>query len=196
MSTDAVTLFLALLATVAQLLVLGVLAMLVVGRISAAGARRRDHWLGPLAGDAEALAFAIAATATLGSLYLSEVAHFTPCHLCWLQRACMYPTAALLALPRLRRRPVVGRVCIGLALIGATISSYHVLLERVPRLETDFCDVANPCTLVWVERFGYLTIPGMALSGFTAIVTLLALARRRDRTSTAPSPSRDQLTTR
>ena len=38
------------------------------------------------------------------------------------------------------------------------------------------CDVDNPCSLIWVERFGYLTIPTMALSAFVLITTLLLLA--------------------
>ncbi len=37
------------------------------------------------------LAFAVALFTTLGSLYLSEIAHFTPCPLCWYQRICMSP---------------------------------------------------------------------------------------------------------
>jgi Disulfide bond formation protein DsbB len=32
------------------------------------------------------IAFLIAATATAGSLYFSEVANFVPCQLCWYQR--------------------------------------------------------------------------------------------------------------
>ena len=38
----------------------------------------------------------MAGVATLGSLYFSEVAHFRPCVLCWVQRAFMYPLAPLL----------------------------------------------------------------------------------------------------
>ena len=47
------------------------------------------------------------------------------------------------------------------------------------------CDPANPCSLIWVERFGYLTIPGMALSGFALILVLLAVARPRPTGPTA-----------
>ena len=37
-------------------------------------------------------------------------------------------------------------------------------------------DRTNPCSIVWVEHFGYLTIPTMALSGFALVLTLLAIA--------------------
>ena len=56
------------------------------------------------------------------------------------------------------------------------MSVYHVLLERFPSLESGACDVANPCTIIWVRRLGYLTIPTMALSAFALIVALM-LAR-------------------
>ena len=39
------------------------------------------------------IAFLVAATATAGSLYFSEVADFVPCRLCWFQRIAMYPLA-------------------------------------------------------------------------------------------------------
>src|SRR3954454_4910359 len=37
------------------------------------------------------LAFVVAAVATGGSLFFSEVAGFVPCELCWFQRIFMYP---------------------------------------------------------------------------------------------------------
>lgn len=54
---------------------------------------------GPLIGPVAAnLAWAVAVISTLGSLFLSEVADFTPCLLCWIQRGFMYPLAVALAL--------------------------------------------------------------------------------------------------
>ena len=38
----------------------------------------------------------VAAVAMAGRLYFSEVAHFTPCKMCWFQRIAMYPLAVLL----------------------------------------------------------------------------------------------------
>jgi disulfide bond formation protein DsbB len=35
--------------------------------------------------------FVVAAVATGGSLFYSEVMGFVPCELCWYQRICMYP---------------------------------------------------------------------------------------------------------
>jgi disulfide bond formation protein DsbB len=167
--TETVTLFLALLAVAAEVAVVVTLVLLAAGR----RATVREN----LAPQALALAAVVAVVATLGSLYFSEVAHFTPCKLCWYQRIAMYPLAPMLVLAAVRRDVgfrVYGMVA---AAIGIAISSYHVLLERYPTLESSVCDPTNPCTLIWVKRFGYLTIPGMALSGFALILVLLAVAR-------------------
>src|SRR3989338_2312104 len=53
------------------------------------------------------LAFLVALTATLGSLFLSEVAKFQPCILCWYQRILMYPQAILLYMAILRNQTVI-----------------------------------------------------------------------------------------
>ena len=170
MTTDAVTLWFALLAVVAQAAVVVLLAMHLAGRRDAAA-----EWLGA---NAIGLAFAVALVATLGSLYLSEVAHFPPCRLCWYQRIAMYPLVPILGIAAVRRDLGVRPYAIAVAGIGAAISTYHVLVERFPSLESGSCDPLNPCSIRWVERFGYLTIPAMALSGFVLIVVLLATPRR------------------
>jgi hypothetical protein len=40
-------------------------------------------------------AFLVAAVATGGSLFSSEIAGYVPCELCWYQRICMYPLSLL-----------------------------------------------------------------------------------------------------
>jgi disulfide bond formation protein DsbB len=102
----------------------------------------------------------------------------------------MYPLVPVLGLAALRRDANVRIYGIALAGIGALISSYHVVLERYPSLESGVCDPDNPCTLIWIRRFGYLTIPTMALSAFAVIVVLLLIAGRDatsdDETDDAP----------
>lgn len=164
------TLFLALLAVLCQVGVVVALGFLVTGRWSVL----RDA-VGP---HALALGAVIAVVAMAGSLYLSEVADFRPCRLCWYQRFAMYPLGPLLGVAAWRWRRWLVPAGVALAAVGAAISTYHVLLERYPSLDSGACAVDNPCTLVWVEELGYLTIPGMALSGFAAILVLLALSRR------------------
>jgi Disulfide bond formation protein DsbB len=121
---------------------------------------------------AVSLAWVVAMLATVGSLYFSEVAGFTPCTLCWYQRIAMYPMVVILGVGAVRRvRSVPGTAA--LAAIGAVIAGYHVALEWVPSLDTGACALATPCTLVWFRAFGVFSLPTLALVAFMLILTLL-----------------------
>jgi disulfide bond formation protein DsbB len=174
MSIETVTTFLALLAVATQVSLL--LCLLMSPSVKGRGWLRGQ--IGPFG---QVGAASVATVATLGSLYFSEVAHFMPCKWCWFQRAAMYPCAVILVIAVVKKdgsvRPYVG----ALAFIGALIALYHVLLERFPSLDSGTCDPTNPCTLIWLKKFGYLTIPGMALTGFVAIMVLLALQTSNER---------------
>jgi disulfide bond formation protein DsbB len=179
MNIDTATTFFALLALAVQLFLVAVL-------IAAAAPSLRTRMvrgLGPLAFVG---ATAIAAVSMLGSLYLSEVAHFIPCKLCWYQRIAMYPTALVLVVAAARRDRSIRPYAIGLCVVGALIALYHALIERFPSLESSTCDPTNPCSLKWVEKFGFVTIPVMALSGFLAIIALLFIDRATRRLDATP----------
>lgn len=163
--TLAVTTFLALLALLAALGVIAVAVLAALGRLSVV----REH-VGPAA---LWLAFAVALTSTAGSLYLSEVARFVPCTLCWYQRIAMYPLVILLGVAAWQGDVGIRRYVAPLAAIGAAIAAYHVALQRVPGLPSGACSLDAPCTLIYVERFGFVTIPVMALIGFVAILALV-----------------------
>ena len=189
MSAHAVTLYFALLAVVAQIFVLAMIVLAVGARWSPGVRRVRDEARQALRPQAVGWAVVVAAVCTLGSLYLSEVAHFTPCRLCWYQRAAMYPLVPLLAVGAWTRSRALRLVAAVVATGGAAISCWHILIERYPTLESGSCDPNNPCSLVWVKHLGYLTIPTMALSGFALILALLAVAGVRP-----PPPPQDRET--
>jgi len=178
MNVDTVSTFLAVLAVDAELGALAGVVLILGGRLSPRIARARRYVFGLIGSAALALGFAVAAVSMAGSLYFSEVADFTPCNLCWYQRICMYPLVPLLGIAAWRRDVNIRPYAAVLAGTGVLISSYHVLVEHYPSLESDVCDPTNPCTLIWVQKFGYLTIPTMALSGFAFILALLAAAPR------------------
>ena len=124
------------------------------------------------------LAAAVAVVATGGSLYLSEVAGYIPCALCWYQRIAMYPLVIVVGVAAVRRDLDVWSTALPLAVIGAGIAAWHVAVERLPDLGSGVCDPTAPCTILWVEEFGFLTIPTMALIGFITIALLVLVARR------------------
>jgi disulfide bond formation protein DsbB len=132
-----------------------------------------------LTGQGVPVAWLVAAVATLGSLYLSEVAHFPPCRLCWFQRIAMYPLVVVLA-AAWRWRDVSARVAaLVLAGLGLVVNLWHVAVEIRPTLEGGSCDPANPCSLRWVEALGFWTIPRMATVAFLLVLALLLLDRPR-----------------
>jgi disulfide bond formation protein DsbB len=170
--TDTVTLFLAVLAVAAEATVVLAIAVAVVG-----GRRARMRMREVFGHDALTLALVVAAVSMAGSLWFSYGAGFVPCTLCWYQRISMYPLVPLLATGLIVRDPRV-RIYAGVfAVIGLGLSAYHIVLERFPSLESDVCDRANPCTIIWVRRFGYLTIPTMAASAFALIIVCTLVAR-------------------
>ena len=176
MSTDQVSLFLALLALLAEIAAVMLVAAAVVRAF-----RPATGWPVDLFDAVRPVALVVAAgvaiVSMLGSLYYSEVADFPPCRLCWFQRIAMYPLAVILPIAAWRRDPDVRWYAVPLAVAGGLVSVYHVLVERYPSLESGSCDPTNPCSIIWVERLGYLTIPTMALSGFVLITILLLLPK-------------------
>jgi len=119
------------------------------------------------------LTFAIAAVATAGSLYFSESAGYVPCRLCWFQRVAMYPIAVIALVALIRRDRNARWYTVPLAVIGALISSYHVLIEWGWVNDSESCLLFGPsCADVWFESFGFVTLALMALAGFVSIIVL------------------------
>jgi disulfide bond formation protein DsbB len=175
MSVASVELFYALLAVIAQVFVVGV----AIVRVLAIRSERARGWstgiARAIAPNALAAAWVIAALATAGSLYFSEVAHFEPCRLCWYQRIAMYPLVVILGIGAARRDRSAARYGLALAGIGAAIAAYHVGLEWIPALDTGACDATAPCTLVWFRLLGYVSLPVLALTAFLTIITILSV---------------------
>jgi disulfide bond formation protein DsbB len=173
MTTETFELFFALL-TIATL---AATAGLVAARIVAGMRGTGSEVLRSVAANRMVICAAITSTATLGSLYFSEVAHFVPCTLCWYQRIAMYPLAVLTALAAVRRDDLSVYVRV-IASIGLVISAYHWLLERFPSIDAGVCSTAVPCELVWFEKFGFITLPFMAFTAFAAVLAVTTLPRQ------------------
>jgi disulfide bond formation protein DsbB len=163
--TLVVATFLALLALTALAGLVLIFVLAVMGRLEPIRAA-----VGP---GALWLAFAVALTATAGSLYFSEVAGLEPCTLCWYQRIAMYPLVLILGVAAWRGDWGVRRYAAPLAAIGAVVATYHVALQRLPGLPSTGCSLTAPCSAIDLERFGFVTIPFMALVAFAAILTVL-----------------------
>ena len=129
----------------------------------------------------------VATIATVGSLFLSEIAGWTPCKYCWLQRIFMYPQVVLLSIALWKRDRGVAQYILALCVIGAVLSTYHYI-EQIqatffapPEDALVPCDASGvSCSKTYTFRFGYITIPMMALTGFVlnALGSLIVLRKK------------------
>jgi disulfide bond formation protein DsbB len=123
------------------------------------------------------LVFVVSSIATGGSLFFSEIAHFVPCELCWYQRICMYPLTIVSLLAALANDRQVSRYLLPLPLVGAGVSVYHLLVENGVVGQSSACLISAPggCATKWIEQFGYVTIPVLALTAFALCFEFLLL---------------------
>ena len=123
-------------------------------------------------------AFVVAAVATAGSLYFSEVANFVPCELCWFQRICMYPLSVLTLFLAFHRDNRAARYLLVFPVVGGGISIYHLLVENKVVAQASTCLASAPggCATKWINEFGWMTIPTLALTGFVLLIGFLVLA--------------------
>jgi disulfide bond formation protein DsbB len=161
---------------IAALAVLGVVGqvlavLLFLSLLVARDAVRRALW-----GYELWAAFLVAAIATGGSLFFSEVAGFVPCDLCWFQRICMYPLSILTLFAAFHGDYRFARYLLPLPVVGACVSIYHLLVENHVVATPAACKVGAGCAVKWINYFGYMTIPTLALTGFVLLIGLLGLA--------------------
>jgi disulfide bond formation protein DsbB len=172
-------------ATIVVLAVLGVVGQVVGGSLILAGLAAAAGVRGLLRRLRAALwgyelwaAFVVAAIATGGSLFFSEVAHFVPCELCWFQRICMYPLSIVTLLAAVRGDFRIARYLLPLPVVGACISVYHLLVENGVVEQAKACLASAPggCATKWIDEFGWITIPTLALTAFVLLIGFLTLA--------------------
>lgn len=111
--------------------------------------------------------------ATCGSLFFSEVLGWRPCVLCWYQRILMYPLAIVLAIGIFRRDRALHLYVLPFSIAGIGVSLYHYLLIKTDWFSPPACAVDVPCTVDYLNWFGFITIPFLALTAFLIITCML-----------------------
>ncbi|OKL35811.1 disulfide oxidoreductase [Domibacillus mangrovi] len=116
------------------------------------------------------IAWATSFTAMLGSLYFSEIVGYEPCELCWYQRILIYPLVLLLGLAVVKKDIKAAMYSLLMSGIGGLISLYHYGIQKVTFL-TDAAPACGrvPCTGMYINWLGFITIPFLALTAFTII---------------------------
>ncbi len=125
------------------------------------------------------LIFLVSLVATLGSLYFSEIRMYLPCEMCWYQRIIMYPIA-LISLIGLIRNDVNARYYVRVfSGIGILLSVYHYSLQKISFFADSLpaCTGVD-CTVQYINWFGFVTIPFLALIAFILIFTMSLFIRK------------------
>lgn len=129
------------------------------------------------------LAWAVALTATAGSLYFSEVEGYIPCELCWYQRILMYPLVILLGIAAVRKDGNIAIYALPMSIIGFLISSYNYALQKTTWFDAaggNFCGMV-PCDTIYIDWLGFITIPFLAGTAFLIITVVLLLVLKASR---------------
>ena len=114
--------------------------------------------------------WSVAFTATLGSLYFSEVRQYEPCELCWYQRILMYPLVIILGVAYAQKNAKIAVTTLVFSLIGLCISAYHYSIQKFSFMQDSAPACGRvPCTGQYINYLGFITIPFLALIAFLLI---------------------------
>ena len=119
-------------------------------------------------------AWLLVTTATLGSLFFSEVMELPPCSLCWYQRVFMFPLVLVLFMGLFPFDPKVVRYALPLSAAGTLVALYHMLLQAgvIPESAAP-CSQGVSCADVDLLVFGFVSIPMLSLFAFGTVTALL-----------------------
>ncbi|CAM3534307.1 disulfide oxidoreductase [Arcobacter aquimarinus] len=126
------------------------------------------------------LAFLVSLIATLGSLFFSEIMNFVPCSLCWYQRIFMYPLVFIFLVNLLYPDDKIYKYSFPLVIIGLVFSIYHnlLILKIIPE-NLSPCVQGIPCSVDYLNWFGFITIPLLSFFAYTIILILLIMSKRK-----------------
>lgn len=96
----------------------------------------------------------------------------------WYQRILMYPLALMLGIASFNSDIMVKKYVIPMAAIGWFISPFDYMQQKI----TGFaaikpCTSGVPCNTQYINWFGFITIPFLALTAFTLIIIFMLLIR-------------------
>jgi disulfide bond formation protein DsbB len=102
----------------------------------------------------------------------------------------MYPLSLLALFLAYHGDYRVTRYLLPFPVIGAGVSVYHILIENHVVSKPTACSIgAADCGVKWINYFGFMTIPTLALTAFVLLTILLGLAAASPDESVATLPA-------
>ena len=126
------------------------------------------------------VAWVVSLVAMFGSLYFSEIKWYIPCELCWYQRILMYPLTLILGIATFQNDISVKKFVLPLSIIGGSISFMHYLEQKIPGFGgIKPCVSGVPCSAQYINWFGFITIPFLALVAFVIIASCMIFMKSK-----------------
>jgi len=112
--------------------------------------------------------------AMAGSLYSSQILHWTPCVLCWYQRILMYPLVLIIAVCILREVEDVEYIVLPFSIIGLGVSFYHnLLMYRILPESFAPCTASASCTIPYHFYLSFITLPLLSFLAFLVVTVCM-----------------------
>lgn len=92
----------------------------------------------------------------------------------------MYPLSIILGIAAYQSDKSVKRYVLPLSVVGACVSLYHYLVQKVPGIAAiKPCTQGVPCSGMYINWFGFITIPFLALTAFILISIAMILIQSK-----------------
>lgn len=126
------------------------------------------------------LCFLIASSATLGSLFFSEIMYFIPCNMCWYQRIFMYPLVIIFLVNLLYPDDSVFKYAFPIVIVGLFFAIYHNLLMFgiIPESAVP-CASGVPCFTEYINWLGFINIPLLSLIAYLGLFLLMFFGKEK-----------------
>jgi disulfide bond formation protein DsbB len=92
----------------------------------------------------------------------------------------MYPLSIVLGIAAYHQDTRLKRYVLPLSIIGGLISLFHYLQQKVPGFAAIRpCAEGVPCHIAYINWFGFITIPFLALVAFVLITLFMLMTKDR-----------------
>lgn len=116
----------------------------------------------------------------LGSLFYSSVMGYPPCELCWWQRVLLFPQLILFLVAWKRGDTGVFSYILPLSVLAGIVSAYQIYAQLGGVSLLDCTAAGGACSKVYVNTFGYITIPMMGLTAAAYLAFLAFVNKKHD----------------
>ena len=125
------------------------------------------------------VAWLIAFSALLITLYGSIILKLPVCHLCWFQRICIYPLTIILGIAAFKNDISATIYILPFPVLGIGFALYHYLEQMLPNFAPiAVCSPGIPCSNIHIQYFGFITYPFLSILCCLAIIVFVFLATK------------------